>query len=171
MVSNSLRPHRLQPTRLPRPWDSPGKNTGVGCQALLQEIFPTQGSNPHLLCLLHWQLGSLPLTPPEKPKPFLITHNFMGYWMTFKCQWVGKTDNSGIMKASHSNNPGLSHYSYLYRCFLESPITYCIAPQCYRQSVQVLFLVSFSPGRKTWCVIALANGIWMKWHVISGQSP
>ena len=37
------------------PWDSPGKNTGVGCHALLQGIFPTQGSNPHLLCLLLWQ--------------------------------------------------------------------------------------------------------------------
>ena len=34
----------------PRPWDSPGKNTGVGCCALLQGIFPAQGSN---LCLLH----------------------------------------------------------------------------------------------------------------------
>ena len=31
-----LRPHRRQPTRLPRPWDSPGKNTGVGCHFLLQ---------------------------------------------------------------------------------------------------------------------------------------
>ena len=31
-----MRPHRLQPTRLPRPWDSPGKNTGVGCHFLLQ---------------------------------------------------------------------------------------------------------------------------------------
>ena len=31
VVSDSLRPHRQQPTRLPRPWDSPGKNTGVGC--------------------------------------------------------------------------------------------------------------------------------------------
>ena len=31
-----MRPHRRQPTRLPRPWDSPGKNTGVGCQFLLQ---------------------------------------------------------------------------------------------------------------------------------------
>ena len=36
--------------------DSPGKNTGVGCHALLQGIFPTQGSNPCLLCLLHWQV-------------------------------------------------------------------------------------------------------------------
>ena len=34
--------------------NSLGKNTGVGCHSLLQGIFPTQGSNPHLLCLLHW---------------------------------------------------------------------------------------------------------------------
>ena len=44
----------------PCPWGSPGKNTGVGCHALLQGTFPTQGLNPHLLCLLHWQVGSLP---------------------------------------------------------------------------------------------------------------
>ena len=36
VVSDSSRPHRLQPTRLPHPWDSPGKNTGVGCHFLLQ---------------------------------------------------------------------------------------------------------------------------------------
>ena len=35
VVSDSVRPHRRQPTRLHRPWDSPGKNTGVGCQFLL----------------------------------------------------------------------------------------------------------------------------------------
>ena len=35
-MSDSLRSHRRQPTRLPRPWDSPGKNTGVGCHLLLQ---------------------------------------------------------------------------------------------------------------------------------------
>ena len=38
--------------------DHPGKNTGVGCHALLQGIFPTQGSNLRLLHLLHWQVGS-----------------------------------------------------------------------------------------------------------------
>ena len=37
------------------------------CHSLLQGIFPTQGSNPHLLCLLHWQAGSSLLVPPEKP--------------------------------------------------------------------------------------------------------
>ena len=55
-MSNSLRSHGPQPTRLLCPWDSPGKNTGVGCQVLLQGIFPTQGSHLHLLCLLHWQM-------------------------------------------------------------------------------------------------------------------
>ena len=37
-MSDSVRPHRRQPTRLPRPWDSPGKNTGVGCHFLLQHM-------------------------------------------------------------------------------------------------------------------------------------
>ena len=37
------------------------------CHALLQGFFLTQGLNPCLLCLLHWQVGSLPLTPPGKP--------------------------------------------------------------------------------------------------------
>ena len=35
-MSDSVQPHRRQPTRLPRPWDFPGKNTGVGCHFLLQ---------------------------------------------------------------------------------------------------------------------------------------
>ena len=38
-MSDSVRPHRRQPTRLPHPWDSPGKNTGVGCHFLLQYIY------------------------------------------------------------------------------------------------------------------------------------
>ena len=41
VVFDSLQPHGLQPTRLLRPWDFPGENTGVGCPALLQGIFPT----------------------------------------------------------------------------------------------------------------------------------
>ena len=60
VMSDSLRPHGLQPTRLLHPCDFSGKSTGVGCHFLLQEIFPTQGSNPGLLhcrqtlyCLSH----------------------------------------------------------------------------------------------------------------------
>ena len=60
VMSDSLRPHGLQPSRFLCPWNSPGKNTGVGCHFLLQGIFPTQGSNLGLLycrqilyCLSH----------------------------------------------------------------------------------------------------------------------
>ena len=49
------------------PWNFSGRKTRVGCRFLLQGIFPTQGLNWHLLHLLHWQVDSLPLTPPGKP--------------------------------------------------------------------------------------------------------
>ena len=49
VVSDSLRPHGLQPTRLLPPWDSPGKSTGVGCHFFLQGIFLTQRWNPGFL--------------------------------------------------------------------------------------------------------------------------
>ena len=62
----SSRPCGPQPARLLCPWGSSGKNTGVGCHALLQGIIPTQGSNQHLLCLLHWRATSLPLVQPGK---------------------------------------------------------------------------------------------------------
>ena len=49
VMSDSLEPHELYPARLLSSWDFPGKNTGVGCHFLLQEIFLTQGSNLGLL--------------------------------------------------------------------------------------------------------------------------
>ena len=63
VVSNSLRPHGLYPTKLLRPWNFSGKCTGVGCHFLLQGIFLTQGSNPGLphcrQTLYHlWHQGS-----------------------------------------------------------------------------------------------------------------
>ena len=56
VVSDSLPRYGQQPTRLLCPWDSPGKNTGVGSHSLLQGIFPTQGSNaglPHFWQILY----------------------------------------------------------------------------------------------------------------------
>ena len=58
-MSDSLQPHELQPARLLCTWNFPGKNIGVGGHFLLQGIFLTQGSNPHLL---HWQTGLLSLS-------------------------------------------------------------------------------------------------------------
>ena len=50
VVSNSVRPRRRQPTRLPRLWDSPGKNTGVGCHFLLQCMKVKSESEVAQLC-------------------------------------------------------------------------------------------------------------------------
>ena len=49
-MSDSVRPHRRQPTRLPRPWDSPGMNTGVDCHFLLQCMKVKSQSEVAQLC-------------------------------------------------------------------------------------------------------------------------
>ena len=72
-MSNSLRPYGLWPTRLLCPWDSLGKNTGEGCHALLQGIFPTQGSN---LCLMSPVLAGVFYTTNTIRKAQL----FFFYW-------------------------------------------------------------------------------------------
>ena len=56
--------------------DSPGKNAGVGCRALLQGVFSTQGSKPHLLCLLHC-----------KRTLYLLSHQGSPMLCTFYCNW------------------------------------------------------------------------------------
>ena len=66
VVSSSLWPHGLQPTRLLCPWNFSGKNTGVSCHFLLQGIFPTQGLNPCLLHLLHCWVDFLVMPQPPK---------------------------------------------------------------------------------------------------------
>ena len=51
VMSDSVRPHRWQPSRLPHPWDSPGKNTGLGCHFLLQCMKVKSESEVAQLCL------------------------------------------------------------------------------------------------------------------------
>ena len=75
-------------TRLFLPWNFPGKNTGMGCHFLLQEILPTQGSNPRLLCLLHCRWILYPLNPMGSR-----VHNNPGYWNTFSSPKA----NRGVM--------------------------------------------------------------------------
>ncbi|XDA86624.1 hypothetical protein R6Z07F_016361 [Ovis aries] len=65
VMSDSLRPHGLWPARLLGPWNSPGKNSGVGCRFLLQGLFPTEGSN---LGLPHCRQILYPLSHQGSPK-------------------------------------------------------------------------------------------------------
>ena len=90
-MSDSLQSHRLKPTRLLCPWDSPGKNTRVGSHSLLQEIILTQGLN---LGLLYWKAGSLPSQPPGKPN-FLVDP--IGKWrhFIFYSHWIFMNLESG----------------------------------------------------------------------------
>ena len=119
VMSDSLWPYGLYPARLLWPWDSPGKNTGVGCHAL-QRIFPIQGSNLPLLRLLHRQANSLSLAPPGKP-PLPYTHsiylalttghvwqNLLGWpgRMSSRCPAPRDWKSSGF-------NSGQSHYLLL----------------------------------------------------------
>ena len=73
-MSHSLGPYRLEPARLLCPWNSQGKNTGVGSHFLLQVIFPIQDSNLGLLhdrrILYHLShQGSRDPRPVHSPQP------------------------------------------------------------------------------------------------------
>ena len=94
--SDSLQPYGLQPARLLCPWNSLGKNTGLGSHSLLQGIFPTQGLNPGLLhCrqilyrLRHIYLavpvvvwGILVFLPGVKPTPPAMVARSLRHWTT-----------------------------------------------------------------------------------------
>ena len=89
VVSDSLWPYGSQTSRLLCPWDSPGKNTGVSCHVLFQTIFLIQGSDLHLLCLLHWQAGSLPLAPPGTQYESEVTQLSPTFWDPMDCSLPG----------------------------------------------------------------------------------
>ena len=78
-------PWTVQPARLLCPLDSPDKNTGGGCHFLIQGIFPTQGSNPHLLCLLHWQ-ATLFCHQWHLGKPNQLPHQPLNHRSLFRSQ-------------------------------------------------------------------------------------
>ena len=58
------------------PWKFPGKNIGASCHFMLQRIFPSEGSSPHLLYILHWQVDSLPLGHWGNPKTSKGVHQW-----------------------------------------------------------------------------------------------
>ena len=86
-MSNSLRSHGLDLTRLLCPWDHPNKNAGVGCHFLLQGIFLTQGLTwclLCLLCLLHWRQILYQLCHLGSPWTHIIRKGFMKFSTAFR---------------------------------------------------------------------------------------
>ena len=119
-MSDSLRPTGLQPTKLLCLWDSPCKNTEMGCPVLLQGIFSTQGSNPCLLYLLHWQTGPLPLVPPSWVLKVSSTYSFvvfqsLSHVWPFVTPWTvaHQAPLSFTISQTFSNLCPLSQWCYL----------------------------------------------------------
>ena len=112
----TLWPHGLWPARLLCPRDSPGKNTAADCHALLQEIFPTQGSNPGLPHC-RWILYRLshqgsPSSQPQKLVKSLSRVWLFLTWWTVACQVPPST--------------GFSRQEYWSALLFPSPETTCI---------------------------------------------
>ena len=98
VMFDSLGPHGLQPCRLLCPLDFPLKNTGVGCHFLLQGIFLTQGSNPHLL---HWQTDSLPWSH-QGSRLNCKRHQVQFNFSLFQTQrWRSKDRNVFLVRCRH----------------------------------------------------------------------
>ena len=123
VMSNCLRPCGLWPTRLLCPWDSPGKDTGVGCHLLLRGILPTQGSN-----LLHWQVSSLPLSHLGS-QPSLLLDKFifflLGYWICLSRSIQGETGFINPLKKLYHLPLG----QYLLRIFITEKSTWRLLPE------------------------------------------
>ena len=96
-MSDSVRPHRRQPTRLPHPWDSPGKNSGVGCHFLLQCMKVKSESEVAQSCLT-------PSDPMDCGPPDSSVH---GIFQARVLEW-------GAIVCKAENNKCLKHRDKLY---------------------------------------------------------
>jgi len=121
-------------------WNSPGKITGVSCYVLLQEILPTQGSNPRLLHLLHWQGGSLaPSGKPKSQASLSVEFSRQEYWsfsfsiipskeipglISFRTDWLDLLAVQGTLKSllqHHSSKASILWRSAFFTVQLSHP--------------------------------------------------
>ena len=86
----------MWPTKLLSPWDSPGKNTGVGCHSLLQGIFPTQGLN---LCLLHCR--QIPYCLSHQEIPVCIEGDANNIWQLIWHRHATSTARESRLHCKH----------------------------------------------------------------------
>ena len=105
VVSDSLRPHRWQPTRLPRPWDSPGKNTGVGCHV---HIPITQTI---IFYMLNFYVSDAYLFLYQRTVKLLLLFSLFPTvlpWIPFLCEIWDRPCRSGIAEGWASSTPVVS---------------------------------------------------------------
>ena len=119
-----LRSHGPQSATLSCPGDFPGEKGGAGCHFLLQGIFWTQGSSLHLLCVLHWQTGSLPLCHLGNPSKSSGTYDALG-----PCPWINRpqTHHAFTLLGEKNTSYYLGYFESvsLTHCW-KHPIWYCL---------------------------------------------
>ena len=107
-MSDSVRPHIRQPTRLPHPWDSPGKNTGVGCHFLLQCMKVKSESEVAQSCPT--------LREPEAYQaPLSMGSSRQEYW-----SGVPLPSPPVMLRGKYFNCSKFSHYSFSLLCSTNS---------------------------------------------------
>ena len=163
-MSGSLWLHGLYPARLLCPQKISGKNTGVGCHFLLQEIFPTQGSNPCLLCLLRWQVGSFTIsTTWEAPLYAYVALNYICFVQLLSHVWLFATPWTAACQASlsitnswsFSNSCPLSQWGH--PTILSSVIPFSSCLQSFQVSGSFLMGQLFTSGGQSIGVSASAS--------------
>ena len=102
-MSNSERPHRWQPTRLPHPWDSPGKNTGVGCHFLLQHMKVESEREVAQLCLT--LSDPLDCSPPDS--------SVHGIFQARVLEWDAIAFSKEVLNLNLAQGPMLSQHHLL----------------------------------------------------------
>ena len=95
-----MRPHRRQPARLPRPWDSPGKNTGVGCHFLLQCMKVKSENEVALSCLT-------PSDPMDCSPPGASVH---GILQARVLEWGAIAFSVGLLSDAQFSDSKAQHY-------------------------------------------------------------
>ena len=147
VLSDPLRPRGLSPARLLCPWSSPGMNTGMGCRAFFQGIFPTQRSNPCLRCpALAGKLFTSSTTreaPPEAP-PRIEHFKYCGnVWVTLSAQ-------------------EFNHLRLIHALSTKKPSRKTVF-QWMLPALSQLTFICFDVSIKTWATSALFESWWWEW--------
>ena len=147
-MSDSLRPRGLQPAGILCPWGFSRQEYWIGCHALLQGLFPTEGSNGHFLCLLHWQKSNPGLCHcrrilyhlSHKGSPRILV------WVAYPFSWetsqpgnrTGVSCTAGGFFTSWATREAPCHHEHNiiilgYRKRCRSPLSQVYFPSCFSQ--------------------------------------
>ena len=170
-MSNSVRPHRRQPTRLPRPSDSPGKSTGVGCQFLLQCMKVKSESGVAQSCLTF--CDPMDCSPPGSFIHGIFQAIYIYNWITCLYTWNNivnqlyfskKTNKKRIIGKKISLNGGWASAQHKIKLSYLLSITADTHPYWELQVAAFKYAASISPHGDNWFLVGFQKPWQIKWE-------